>query len=58
LGRPLYNPEKDRFIAPYHFGEWLYDLTWLRYDIDYNNPIDEQTFCRGIDPLYNLPMSH
>ena len=36
LNYTLYDPEKDRFVCPQYFGEFLYDVVWLKYEIDYN----------------------
>jgi len=55
LGQTLYNPETDRFAAPQWFGEFLYDFTWLQYDIDYRNIhlINEDDFLKGNNRIYN-----
>ncbi len=54
-GQTLYDPATDRFAAPQWFGEFLYDLCWLRYDIDYGNihHIDEGNFLIGNNAIYN-----
>lgn len=51
LGQTLYDPIINKFDEPQWFGEWLYDLTWLKYDIDYQNIhlINKDEFIRNYD---------
>lgn len=51
LGQTLYDPIINKFDEPQWFGEWLYDLIWLKYDIDYQNIhlINEREFIRNYD---------
>lgn len=37
LNYTLYDDERDRFVGPQYFGEFLYDIVWLKYDINYKN---------------------
>ena len=55
LGQTLYDNETDRFALPQWSGEWLYDLIWLQYDIDYENIhlITHDNFINGLDPIYD-----
>ncbi|MDG4597563.1 MAG: hypothetical protein P9F75_18070 [Candidatus Contendobacter sp.] len=51
LNRTLYDPKKDSFVAPQYFGEFLYDIVWLKYKIDYEKKhlITEREFKKNFD---------